>query len=287
MYYPYFRGKQFDLAALNDLLIHNRLSIQIAPIIEPVKQSKTLTKTIELFKAKEQPFYLIQNPQAGDFHTINGPETLAAYNAPNALIINHPLNIKQHKPDLFIVDSANASLESDWSDNRTQVLIREEFRLLNKVVGPLILSQDVFTRLPKNSFYHECSDELFSTAHLTYQQKGFIGFSDFSIDSRIYYEHSYPSKQLSLHLVYLKNEQLRIHHFISSEDLSSQKDKFFELIAELELWLATLCGEQLTAGIQLLLAAAAQEKFPGMGIMRKASVMHHLEIISRYLDNIR
>lgn len=284
MYYPYFRGKQYDLFALTALLENNLLSSAIQPIIEPVKNSKALTTFIELSQQKHQPFYLIQNPQAGDFLTADGMKRLQSLQLSKALIVEQPVETLTESPELLIVGGSAPALESDWQSNQTKVLVPEEFRLLRKIKGQRILSQDVFTRLPRSSFYQECQDELFSTAHLTYQKRGFVGFSDFSIDSRIYYEHSYPSKILSLHLVYFNDEKLRIHHFLSSEEAPTQKDKFFELMDDITVWLDRLCGNQITFGLQLLLDTASADKFPGMGVMRKAAVMHHMELMARYLN---
>ncbi|WP_207696160.1 hypothetical protein DOK67_0000636 [Enterococcus sp. DIV0212c] len=284
MYYPYFRGKQFDLFALTTLLEHHCLSRQIIPIIEPVKNSTALKKFIELFQRENQPFYLIQNPQAGDFLTEEGILHLNSLSLEKALIVEQPIETLSAEPQLFVIGNSTPALQSDWQSNQVNVLIPEELRLLQKISGNKILSQDVFTRLPKISYYQECSDEFFSDTHLTFQKRGFIGFSDFSIDSRIYYEHSYPSKSLPLHLVYFENDHLRIHHFLSSEEAPSQKDKFFELMAEVSEWKTKLCGKKVTLGIELLLDAVSKEKFPGMGVMRKAAVMHHMELMSRYLD---
>lgn len=285
MYYPYFRGKQFDLFALTALVEQKRLSSQIVPIIEPVKNSKAFKKFIDLFQKEQHPFYLIQNPQAGDFLTEDGRFYLNSLILRKALIVEQPIETLNKRPQLFVIGSSTPALQSDWQTNQTKVLIPKEFRLLQKVKGEKILSQDVFTRLPKSSFYQECPDELFSDAHLTFQKNGFVGFSDFSIDSRIYYEHSYPSKRLSLHLVYFENERLRIHHFLSSEEALTQKTKFFELMDEVQEWTNKLCGSTLTLGLESLFNAASKDKFPGMGVMRKAAVMHHMELMSRYLDS--
>jgi len=65
MYYPYLRGKQFDLLAVNTLIKEVRWSKKIRPIIEPVRDSPTLKKTIELFDQKKFVCYLITNPQVG------------------------------------------------------------------------------------------------------------------------------------------------------------------------------------------------------------------------------
>ncbi|MGM0219492.1 sce7725 family protein [Enterococcus sp. AZ126] len=284
MYYPYFRGKQFDLLALTALVERSCLSTDILPIIEPVKNSNTLKKFIALFQRTNQPFYLIQNPQTGDFLTKDGLLHLNSLSLEKAMIVEQPIETLSEQPQLFVISNATPALQSDWQENHTKVLIPKEFRLLQKIKGDKILSQDVFTRLPKTSFYQECSDEFFSDTHLTFQKSGFVGFSDFSIDSRIYYEHSYPSKILALHLVYFENKELRIHHFLSSEEAPSQKEKFFELMDEVRMWKNKLCGSNVTLGIDLLLTAVSTDKFPGMGVMRKAAVMHHMELMSRYLS---
>lgn len=284
MYYPYFRGKQFDLFALTTLVEQHRLSTQLFPIIEPVKNSNALKKFIHVFQKENQPFYLVQNPQAGDFLTEDGLLYLNSLSLDKAMIVEQPIETVEQEPQLFVIGHSTPALDSDWQTNQTKVLVQKEFRLLQKIKGAKIISQDPFTRLPKSSFYQECADEFFSDTHLTYKKSGFVGFSDFSIDSRIYYEHSYPSKILSLHFVYFEGDHLRIHHFLSSEDLPTQKDKFFELMNEVNEWKTKLCGETVTLGIEVLLEAVSNDKFPGMGVMRKAAVMHHMELMSRYLD---
>lgn len=286
MYYPYFRGKQFDLLALKTLIEEERLSKKIIPIIEPVKNSPTLKKFLALTQNKNHLIFIIENPQAGDFLTEEGYTELQELDMPKAAIIDQSLETMALVPELLVVFESSPVLMSDWQVSTSKVLVHEEFRLLQKIQGELILSEDPFTRLPRTSFYSEKEDELFSNTHLTFHKKGFIGFSDFSIDSRIYYDQSYPSPILSLHLVYFEGGNLRIHHFLSSEDLPSQKEKFMDLMSKITSFgIDKLCGEQPTLGLQLLLENQAQDKFPGMGVMRKAAVMHHMELMSRYLDH--
>ncbi|GMA71618.1 hypothetical protein GCM10025885_06670 [Tetragenococcus osmophilus] len=226
----------------------------------------------------------MQNPQLGEFNTLNASILLQELPAKKALLVNQPLETRRSSADLLVIDQPSIALASDWTDNQKPVFIPPEFRLLNKVIGDKIISQDHFTRLPKLSFYQACTDEPFSSDHLSYKEKGFLGFSDFSIDSRIYYEKSFPSTLLSLHLVYFSQEQLRIHHFLSTEEPATQKEKFLELMQEVCAWQKVLCHESLTKGLSLLIDYADQKKFPGMGVMRKASVMHHMELMSRYLE---
>ncbi|GAA3016713.1 sce7725 family protein [Tetragenococcus solitarius] len=284
MYYPYFRGKQFDLLALRALLEQNLLSKKIQPIIEPVKHTTALQKLFEIAQKQHYPIYLIENPQVGDFNTETGNLTLQSFSAKKALIVDQPLETIEKNADLWIVNQPSAALTSDWSNNQKKVLVPPEFRLLNTVQGEKVLSVDHFTRLPKPSFYQEKTDEFFSNDHLIYKQRGFTGFSDFSIDSRIYYEKGYPSPLLSLHIVYFDQKTLRIHHFLSPEDLPSQKEKFLVLMQEVKTWQKFLAKEKMTAGLTILFDYAEKEKFPGLGVMRKAAVMHHMEIMSRYLE---
>jgi hypothetical protein len=69
MYYPYFRGKQYELITLREMA-STLTGGKIMPIIEPVKEnySGLLKCIVELKKAKV-PFVLIANPKCGDLRT--------------------------------------------------------------------------------------------------------------------------------------------------------------------------------------------------------------------------
>lgn len=280
VYYPYLRGKQFDLLALKTLLEADLLSKQVQPIIEPVKQSKTFWSLIDLFKQKNHPCLIIDNPSAGDFLTDDGLQSLAAIPLAKARIVEQPIETYDTQPDMWIIHHAEAALASDWSTNHIPTLVSKEFRLLTHVKGPKIIMEDPFTRLPKNLFYTEYATEFFSSRKKSFHQLGFNGYSDFSIDSKIYYESSYPSNRIALHWIFLdETADLQLAHLVSDDELPSQKDKFFQVMAQLSDHEQRFPTN--TAGLQLLQNAVDQEKFPGMGVIRKASVMNHLEIVSR------
>ena len=69
MYFPYVRGRQYELLALRELASQNLLSAKIVPIIEPVKLSSTLFKTMEEFIKKEKKLGIICNPAVGSFNS--------------------------------------------------------------------------------------------------------------------------------------------------------------------------------------------------------------------------
>ena len=68
MYYPYLRGKQFELKALRDFSSENKNEDKILPIIEPVNQSiNALSLAIDQLKSNGMIFSIIVNPNDGDF----------------------------------------------------------------------------------------------------------------------------------------------------------------------------------------------------------------------------
>ena len=67
MYFPYLRGRQFELIALRELLEGKRISEKVIPIIEPVKPSSTLLKTLETFVKNDREIvvmYLRMHPKS-------------------------------------------------------------------------------------------------------------------------------------------------------------------------------------------------------------------------------
>lgn len=68
MYFPYVRGRQYELLALRELVASDLLSPFILPIVEPVKLSSTLSKTMEEFVSKKRNVGIVCNPAVGSFN---------------------------------------------------------------------------------------------------------------------------------------------------------------------------------------------------------------------------
>ena len=62
MYFPYLRGRQFELIALRELLEKDRISEKIIPIVEPINPTSTLLKTLKVFLEKKRKIAIVQNP---------------------------------------------------------------------------------------------------------------------------------------------------------------------------------------------------------------------------------
>lgn len=103
-YFPYLRGKQFELIALRDICSLTERGDIISPIIEPVRPiNATLTKTIDCLREHSYNFNLILNPQEGEI-TPDEYENLVQYavtiykryqNFQPTFLINERVNIPQ------------------------------------------------------------------------------------------------------------------------------------------------------------------------------------------------
>ena len=68
MYFPYLRGRQYELLALRELVSRGLISNKVIPIVEPVKLSTTLDNTIAEFIRANHNIADIRNPAVGDIY---------------------------------------------------------------------------------------------------------------------------------------------------------------------------------------------------------------------------
>lgn len=67
MYFPYVRGRQYELLAVRELAVCNLLGNHVIPIIEPVKLSPTLVNVMADFIKVKHPIAIVRNPAVGTF----------------------------------------------------------------------------------------------------------------------------------------------------------------------------------------------------------------------------
>lgn len=103
-YFPYLRGKQFELIALRDMCSFYKRQDIISPIIEPVKQvNSTLVKTIDCLIQNNVNFNIILNPKCGEISSdkydtlvTNIVDRLRSYNNYQpAFIINGQVDLRR------------------------------------------------------------------------------------------------------------------------------------------------------------------------------------------------
>ena len=313
MYYPYFRGKQFELITLREAVNHFSNG-NIIPIIEPVKSNLNgLKKSLEILKENSIQFDLIINPKHGDLK--NDTTSL------DAEIINEALKEYEQYSIGYIIDSNSSIIDiRDFLDyykaNNIALIhcgfpkgkdlknITEDYNNIKEHVfidgcsGKLyqrqfkgnglkrILLRDGFQR-QRNIDYPE--DEHFSDLHATYEEEGMDGFGDFSIVGDEYSETGCPAYAVAIHMTYLdEDEDMRIKHFVS--DTSSTPvdpaGKFFEalqkLINEIDDPDTRICR---TSACDEFRGLYANGHFPGLGYIKKISMKHHVELIYNFLNS--
>lgn len=121
-----------------------------------------------------------------------------------------------------------------------------------------------------------------------YADDGYKGFSDYSVVGEEFSETGFAPYAVAIHIVYFdKKNILRIAHFVSdsNDDISDPARKFAEAVKKLVEWNQNMGLN--TVGIQAFEKAYYYQTYPGLGVVKKYSIMHHLELMSKYLDGDR
>jgi ribosomal protein L17 len=310
MYLPYLRGKQFELIALRELLENKLIGKNVLPIIEPTKLSSTLTKTIEQFSTRERLISVIRNPKVGNFtneiENINNDNTAEKFiellmnqYVVSALITNEntDLELKElletgiRKEDIILIYNNRDYLDvnsQSFDDVQPKYNLTPDESAYRRIIKHnRILYYDKFAKKTKNTDYSFDEDEFFSEDHLYYKNDGYKGFSDYSIVGSDYSESGFAPYAVAIHIVYFdKKNNLRIRHFVSdsNSDVKDPAGKFGEALAKLISWNETM--ELDTYGIRQLVNHYRYGTYPGLGTVKKLSIMHHIELMSNFLDGV-
>lgn len=320
MYYPYLRGRQNELLCLRELLNAGKLSTKVIPIIEPVKFSSTFFSTLTKFIELGRTVIVIRNPKVGSFlkeltdmkmniekqndekKKIKLQETLDKYrsvwNDPSiqkAYIVDSDIVSKILKNKIAGKDTVMINLKKgnyhfyeEYGDKitgkYTVVPKGEDFEDI--IEDEMIMLEDGYRKAKRNIDYIQNPDEAFSRNHIVYKKRGFVGFSDFSIVGNEYEESGFAPLAIAIHIMYFGNkEELRVHHFVSesNESISDPARKFEEAMNSLIEWEGFDDLPQ-TIGLKSLVECYDVGKFPGLGVIKKYSLMHHIEMMGKYLE---
>ncbi len=307
MYFPYLRGKQFELIALRELctLFPNDLDI-ISPVIEPVKPSSTLKSTLGELANRNANFNIIINPRVGDLKNqydeiieIISSSLPNDYNNYQLAVIIHP---KTERNIQTLIDFLNG-LELNYTgitlihkteiSNQNIELLHNELNVTYNLIyfsktsrryyrefepATLVSLDDYFEEQSRNADYLNQESD-FSNEYRFYQQDGFVGFSDFLTIGDNYSESGFLPRAVAIHLSYLDNDRIKVKHFVSdsNEDVSDIGGKFSEAINKLVIW----CDENdlNTSAINVFRDLKQRGHFPGLGTLKKLSIMNHIELV--------
>ena len=320
MYFPYLRGRQNELLCLRELLDAGKLSSKIIPIIEPVKFSSSLFSTLTKFIEMGHQVIVIRNPEVGSFRKESGDmikniekesdekkkekirKTLEGY--------KEVWNNSQIQKAYLVDDDVISMVREKKLDAKDVVMINikkgnyryyEEYgeEIIGKytvvpkggdfediIEDDIIILEDSYRKAKRNIDYIENPDELFSRNHIVYKKRGFVGFSDFSMVGNDFDESGFAPLAIAIHIMYFGNrDELKIHHFVSesNESISDPARKFEEAMNKLVNW-ENFDIIPKTIGLDNLIECYNIGKFPGLGVIKKYSLMHHIQMMGEYLE---
>lgn len=310
MYYPYFRGKQFELVALResaDLIS----AAQFVPIIEPVRESLNgLGRTLDRLVEAEAPTIVVINPLHGD-HRENG-DGIAAFledKYPDDSVVSRGVLLQSEMsaedavacvsdqsahPGCSVIHAGFTEARSlaeglrDAPDHARNIFIEDHTNMLYRRRfgdSTRILIRDGFER-KRNADYGAVDN--FSDLHITFRDMGMDGYGDFLTVGDNYSEGGGPAYAVAIHLTYIdpdQDEAMFVYHFVSdsNDTPTDPAGKFAQALSKLIA--------RLDQGDSKLFESTAitefrelhdRGHFPGLGYVKKLSIKHHLETLADY-----
>lgn len=312
MYYPYVRGKQFELLMLREMA-PAIAEWGFTPIIEPVKRNDSALKRAldELIK-NDCKFILLANPTVGEFKKDNSDlvdkiikEELADYenfsvgihlSADDSLEsirnnldnFDYPFSLIHNgfsegkALSLLLADAAVTIQNHVFIEQNNSTLYRKHFN------GNKVLVEDGFQSRKNREYPHS---EPFSELYLTYREYGCAGFGDFLVVGNEYSEGGGPAYAIAIHLTYVDpaaDDAIAVKHYVSDEMDSPNNPggKYLEALHKLHS--DVVSQESLifrSNAVKEFVSLYEAKHFPGLGYTKKLSMQHHVELMAQVLNN--
>lgn len=309
MYFPYFRGKQFELLTVreNAELI---AEAQFVPIIEPVKESLNgLKRALDALHGTGASAVLILNPHHGHYSADSSAihalfrEELQEHDAvsagialtesgtlPGTLALLEEYEARQvtlvHAG--FSQGRQLARRLTDFENVARHIFVEEYCgKLYQRHFRPQerVLLRDGFVRRRNRDYPPE---EFFSDLHAVYEDEGMRGFGDFLIVGDDYSEEGGPAYAVAIHLSFVdpdRDGEMRVFHFLSerqdtpTDPAGKFAESLLKLVAEIEKPGTHLL---LTSAVEAFLDLHRRGHYPGLGYVKKLSMQHHLETMADF-----
>lgn len=307
MYYPYYRGKQYELISIKESSI-NFQKANICCVIEPVKENLLpLERSLNVLIQDKNKFIIIVNPEFGDFKDNNLP------------LLNFIKDKYKNYKNLYVGYLINTESSFTQIENFFQsysefkkVIIHKGFsegkELAKKIKNQSNLKKHLFIENFSNRLYQKHfsnnevekiivsdgfkkrknreypKEEEFSELNVLYNEIGYDGFGDYLVVGDNYSETGGPAYTIAIHITYIGSEgQIKIMHFKSdrTESPTDPAGKFLEALRYLVD--EVRCKESRilkTKSIQEFLKLYEEKHFPGLGYLKKLALNHHIELLA-------
>lgn len=324
-YFPYFRGKQFELLALREYATWKQGQGKpktIAPVIEPVRSNTSnLGRALEELTKAGCLSQVVVNPACGDFkgEYLDFMEdyftnTSIGGSGGSSLVVPAVIASDENESfpwrdalqalsttELTLIHDGTAeiaSLQAEikkfsrithifWKDGLT--VYAKRFGLESGHSHPaerFVRLVDGFKVEPRNVDYRD--KDLFSENHLTYSSDGYDGFGDFLTIGDNYSETGGPARAVAIHITYIDESELgRMYcqHFLSDTNDSPDDpgNKFLEAVGKLDRTVSSSPKFLIAPAIEEFIRFYKERHFPGLGYVKKLSMLHHLFLLDSFV----
>lgn len=309
-YFPYFRGKQYELITIRESAELLGAS-NFTPIIEPVKsQLNGLNKTIDAVVENDASAIVIANPQIGHFsdesqalmdlidqkYQEDKPVTVG-------IIVSEQSALEDIQQLLQLLDGKRLALvHSGFADGRGLWQAIEGVQGLDCSIfldgksGRLYQRhfQDMTSRILLRDGFEKRRNadhpavEFFSDLHVTYDMEGMTGFSDYLMVGDDYQESGGPAYTVAIHLTYIDHDNedaMYIRHFksIRQDTPTDPAGKFGEALDSLIEHLNSPQNKFYeTSALAEFRELHEKGHYPGLGYVKKLSMKHHIETFAEF-----
>lgn len=309
MYFPYFRGKQYELVTVRENA--ERLArAGFTPIIEPVRDALGgLDRALTAMCAAQGQAVVIVNPRYGSFREDGEAissllrERYAGRGIAAGVLLTETTTLEeivatceQHLEQQISLVHAGFShgrelaallAERGWvfrhffvsSDDN--LLYRRHFR-----DGLKVRIRDGFNKRRRNVDYPDV--EKFSELHATFNHTGLNGFGDFLTVGDDYVEGGGPAYSVAIHLTFVDEDEdqaMFVYHFKSqqSDTPGDPGAKFAEALQLLHDEIDRPNSKVYeTNAIAEFRSLHNRGHFPGLGYVKKLSMQHHIETMAHF-----
>lgn len=317
-YYPILRGKQYELLALREMadLIGGTAS-QIIPIVEPVKEDlqRGLARALDQLESNGVNVGVVVNPLVGDLASggeLSDPiialleDRLQSRNTGSYWVLAVPerglsqsaahtyrARIPGSLGPFFLMQRPVASDDAldqiIRSSHGARIAMSAElrtgrFRRLTPNLEFITIS-DKFPNAKRNLDYVDSHPILFTDEHLYAESEGYAGFGDYLTIGHDYAEGGFLPRVVAIHWTYADQGtgEILLRHFTSGPSDHSRDigGKFLRAAEDLIRFLDAEAID--TRAANMARAHLRQQQFPGLGTLKKWSIMNHLELVSGIL----
>lgn len=313
MYFPYFRGKQYELLALRALSERLAGCEQIIPIIEPVNALASPIASYSYFSDVGMPFVLITNPSVGDIQDSEEckecivdeclsecdafyPALLVAKSTGKKDVVDFLDRYDQYRCSFVYSgepsDEGVRGILSSYEDVSYHIFIDPSAgnRVYSAVSDDVrVVVSDAFNKADRNADYIKNPIEFFSHPKDMLSRDDIVGFGDYSVVGEEYMDNGWAPYAVAVHCLTYEsdvNSSIYVRHYVSDDvgDNRNAPGKTLQAIRKLVHDIPNFSPVNFTPILDVYRNHFENNSAPGLGKIKQYGIQHHLELMLKFFD---